>query len=240
MKIKQFRSILALAVVTASVTASLSPAQAFTWDDAWNAVKRGYENTPSSNSPQQQSNNETPQTSGFNNDTPQPQTTRQQNNDSAPSAPTPSPRRVFRSLRTSCVLMAGNNVSAIGQDNSYPIVSVGQRFIQVTSRLWITNQNPHQTTCAITVHPTSEKVALGFAIPDGSTLGDVKVSIYVDGQVRIGTIMNRGQVRRYIFDVTGASSYAYTLEPLSNGSNNVGDIYFPRTPQPRPVISQTN
>lgn len=43
MKMNQFRSILAVAVVAASIIASVSPAQAFTWDDLWGAVKKGVE-----------------------------------------------------------------------------------------------------------------------------------------------------------------------------------------------------
>jgi hypothetical protein len=39
MKMKQFRSILVVTIIAASITASLSPAQAFTWDDLWNVVK---------------------------------------------------------------------------------------------------------------------------------------------------------------------------------------------------------
>jgi hypothetical protein len=53
MKMNQFRSILAIATVATSITASSLPSQAFTWDDLWQSVKRGYENAqPSHSSPQ--------------------------------------------------------------------------------------------------------------------------------------------------------------------------------------------
>ena len=237
MKIKQFRLILALAVVTASLTTSLSPAQAFTWEDAWNAIKRGYENAPS----QQQSNNETPQTGGFSNDTPQPQitpqpqTTPQQNNYSAPSPPPRQPRRAFRSLQTSCVKASGSDITGIGRDDSDSIVSVGQRAVSVSAKTRIYANTPLQMTCAITRHPTDEKVRLALAIPDNSGLETVRVSIYVDGQEKFSKIMSRGQVRQKDIDITGASSYAYILQPI--GVNLYGDnsIYFPSIRQPRPA-----
>jgi hypothetical protein len=39
MKIKQFRSIFAVATVVTSIAASSLPSQAFTWDDVWGVVK---------------------------------------------------------------------------------------------------------------------------------------------------------------------------------------------------------
>ena len=140
-------------------------------------------------------------------------------------------------MRTSCVRASGYDISGIGPDDSDSIVSVGQRAVKVNGKATISNNTPLQLTCAITGHPTSEKVALAFAIPDNSGLGDVRVSVYIDGQERISKIMSRGQARRYVFDVTGASSYAYILQPLNNG---YGDIYFPIVAQPRPVMPQTN
>jgi hypothetical protein len=53
MKLKQFRSILAVATVATSITACSLPSQAFTWDDLWGAVKKGVEKAyqePSNNS----------------------------------------------------------------------------------------------------------------------------------------------------------------------------------------------
>ncbi len=72
MKIKQFRSILAVAVVSVSITASLSPAQAIpldgVLDSAGKSFVRGMFGLPA----EQQ---ETPQSGGFNNNTQQSPTT---------------------------------------------------------------------------------------------------------------------------------------------------------------------
>jgi hypothetical protein len=201
MKIKRFRSILAVAVVVASITTSLSPAQAFTWEDAWNAIKRGYENAPSSNSPQQ-SNNETPQAD--------PQT----NNNNIESSSIPS----FK-----CVKVDGEGSYAIGQDESESTVSVGRNALKVWGKVYISPRTPYGETCSVEVHPSDEKIRLAFAIPDNSNLDNMRISIYVDGQQRISKIISRSQVGRYTIDITGANSYAYTLQPL----NGDGRVYFP-------------
>ena len=249
MKTKQFRSILALVVVTASVATSLSPAQAFTLDDLVNAIKRGYEGTPSSNSSQQPSNNESPQAGGFNNDTPQPQTTPPQNNNSgsssptprqnnysAPSSPTPQPTEVSRSIRVRCVRVNGSEVTRIGRDDSDSMISVGQRAARAMAKIQVSDSNPAQRTCAILRHPTSEKVTHAFAIPDNSTLPNVRVSISVDGQERISKIIGRGQARQYTVDLTGANSYAITLQPVNFDSgyslSPYGDVYMLPVRQP--------
>ena len=223
MKIKQFRSILALAVVVASVTSSISPAQAFTWDELWNAVKRGYENAPSSNSSQQPGGSDE-----------SPQAAPEQNNYSEPSSPTPPQRRrvirrAGRPVQVNCVKANGPDIRAIGRDDSESTVSVGRNAIKVYGKVDIYTGSPYGETCSIQVHPSSEKVALAFAIPDNSSLYNVRVSVYVDGQERISKIMSRGQARKYTIDVTGANSYAYTLEPLDRIN---GDIYFPHISQP--------
>lgn len=185
MKTRKIRSILALAAVVTSITASLSPAQAFTWDDVWNTIKKSAESSP------------------------------QQENDfdQSPSAPT---------LALKCI--KANGADARAMDDSESVVSVGRRAIKVHSAVYIYPQAPHELTCSIQTHPLDEKVALAFAIPDNSTLYNVRVNIYVNGQQRISEIMRRGQARKHVIDVTGASSYAYTLEPLDRSS---GDIYFP-------------
>ena len=231
MKTKQFRSILALAVVAASVATSLSPAQAFTLDDLVNAVKRGYESTPSSNSSQQPSNNESPQAGGFNNDTPQPQTTPPQNNNSgsssptprqnnysAPSSPTPQPTEVSRSARLRCVRVNGSDATRIGRDDSDSMISVGQRAMRAGAKIEVSDNNPAQRTCAIMRHPTSEKITQAFAIPDNSSITSARVSISVDGQERISRIISRGQAHKYTIDINGANSYAITLRVIGTDS----------------------
>lgn len=201
MKMNQLRSILAVAVVAASVTASVSPAQAFTWDDLWNAVKRGYENAPSSNPSQESSgSNEATQVDP-------------QKNNYAESSPTPI---------INCVKANGRDSYNLGQDDTNSIVSVGRSAMKAYSSISIYPGSPHGTTCSIDVHPSDEKVAYAFAIPDNSGINNMRFTIYVDGQQKISKIISRGQVGRYMIDTTGANSYAFTLEAL-NGS---GDVYL--------------
>lgn len=227
MKTKQFRSILAVAVVAASIATSIAPAQAFTWDDFWQSFKQGLENSPSLNLPQKtEGSNESPQAAPL------------QNNYTEPSSPTTSPQRrpqlvTERLLEANCVKANnGSDITGIGQDDSESMVSVGRRAIKVWGKVDIYPDTPHEQTCSILVHPSSEKVPLVLAIPDNSNLTNVRVSVYVDGQERINKIMSRGQSRVYIINVTGANSYAYTLKPLEY-SKYGNYIYFPYIPQRR-------
>lgn len=58
----KFRSILAVAIVATSITASVLPAQAFTLDELWGAVKKGLERAYQAPAEQPVgSNNESPQ-----------------------------------------------------------------------------------------------------------------------------------------------------------------------------------
>jgi hypothetical protein len=239
MKIKQFRSILALAVVAASVTTSISPAQAFTWEELWGAVKtgvqKGFQDAAQSSAEKynNSNNSDAPQAGGFSNDTPQTPTPPPQNNNSTPSSSSQQPRMPFRSLQTSCVKASGNDITGIGRDDSDSIVSVGQRAIGVSSKVGISYNESLRLTCAITRHPTDGKARIAFAIPDNSTLENVRLSIYVDGREIFSNIISRGQVRGKVIDITGASSYAYILQAINSG----GDIYWPRIPQRRPVAN---
>jgi hypothetical protein len=139
-------------------------------------------------------------------------------------------RRPRRALRQKCVKASGSTLRGIGRDDSDAMVSVGQKAIKVFAHVDIYTGSPYGETCAIEVHPSSEKVSLAFAIPDNSSLYEVRVSVYVDGQERTSEIMSRGQDRRYTVDITGASSYAFTLKPLDRID---GHIYFPYISQPR-------
>jgi hypothetical protein len=139
-------------------------------------------------------------------------------------------RRPSRALQQNCIKANGADIRAIGRDDSDSMISVGRNAIKVYGKVVIYTGEPYGETCSIQVHPSSEKVALAFAIPDNSSLYNVRVSIYVDGQERISKIMSRGEFRKYVFDVTSANSYAYTLEPLDRIN---GDIYFPHISQPR-------
>jgi hypothetical protein len=201
MKTKQFRSILAVAVMAASITTSLTPAQAFTWDDFWQSFKQGLESSPSLNSPQQaEGSNQIPQAAP-------------QKNNYAESSSNPI---------INCVKANGRDSYNLGQDDPGSIVSVGRSAMKAYSSISIYPGSPHGTTCSIDVHPSDEKVAYAFAIPDNSGINNMRFTIYVDGQQKISKIISRGQVGRYMIDTTGANSYAFTLEAL-NGS---GDIYL--------------
>jgi hypothetical protein len=215
MKMKQFRSILALAVVAASVTTSISPAQAFTWEELWGAVKtgvqKGFQDAAQSSAEKSNASNnsEAPQeTGGINNEAPK--TTSQQNIDSDSS-----PVFAFK-----CVLANGSDAyTTQGANDS--IVSVGRNATRTYTRIRIYPNNPHGQTCTIEAHPADEKLGFSFAIPDNSNLDRVRVTIFVDGQSRISKVISRGRVGRYTVDITGANSYAYTLESLSGD----GTIY---------------
>jgi hypothetical protein len=216
MKMKQFRSILAVAVVAASITASISPAQAFTWEELWGAVKtgvqKGFQDAAQSSAEKynDSNNSDAPQAGGSNNETPETTITSQQNNDSE-SSPAP----VFN-----CTLANGNGFyKTQGADDS--IVSVGRSAMKTYERVEIYPNNPHGSTCAIEAHPADEKIGFAFAIPDNSNLDRVRVTIYVDGQPRINKIISRGRVGKYTVDSKGANSYAFTLETLSGN----GTIY---------------
>jgi hypothetical protein len=69
MKMNQFRAILAVATVATSITASSLPSHAFTWDDLWNAVKKGAESSSGSGSSQPSNSSDSipsaPTSSGF-------------------------------------------------------------------------------------------------------------------------------------------------------------------------------
>jgi hypothetical protein len=216
MKMKQFRAILAVATVAISTIASLLPAQAIPLDGVLASAGKSF-------------------VTGFGLPAQRvvvSQAAPQQNDYSELSSPTI--RKVIqriatgRALEQNCVKANGADIRAI--DDSESMVSVGRAAVKVYGKVVIYTGEPYGETCSIQVHPSSEKVALAFAIPDNSTLYNVRVSIYVDGQERINRIMSRGQARKYIIDVTGANSYAYTLEPLDRIN---GDIYFPHVSQPR-------
>jgi hypothetical protein len=214
MKMKQFRSILALAVVAASVTTSILPAQAFTWEELWGAVKtgvqKGFQDAAQSSAEKSNASNNgetTQETGGINNEAPK---TTSQNNDSD-SSPVPA----FK-----CVLANGSDAyNTQGANDS--IVSVGRSATRTYTRIGIYPNNPHGQTCTIEAHPADEKLGFAFAIPDNSNLDRVRATIFVDGQPRISKVISRGRVGRYTVDITGANSYAYTLESLSGD----GTIY---------------
>jgi hypothetical protein len=237
MKMNQFRSILAMATVATSIAASSLPSHAFTWDDLLNVVKQGIQSTPSSGFSQQQSNSETQQAGGFNNDAPQPQTPQPQitqpqaapppqNSYSAPSSSTPRPI----ALQSRCTTVSGPEFfSVVGRDDPDAMISVGQKALRASFLLKSDfSNNPRiQQTCAIMRHPTSEIIGLIVAIPDDSTIASVRISLFVDGQEKKSAIVSRGQSRVHPISIAGANSYAYTIQTISQDSySGKNNVYF--------------
>ena len=210
MKTKQFRSILALAVVTAAVATSLSPAQAFTWEDVWNTVRYGTEGVPSKSSPQPSDNS----SNGEFDSSGEIQPADPQKNKYTESSQTPTYKCVY-----------GNSLlTLIGQDDAESMISVGLRPVKVWGKFTMDSfrSQPYEQTCSIEGHPTDEKFRVNLAIPENSELYSARVTLYVDGQERISKIVTRGQVGRYAIDLTGANSFAYKIQRV----NGNGDIYL--------------
>jgi hypothetical protein len=241
MKIKQFRSILAVAIVAASITTSLLPAQAIPLDGILDSAGKSFVRGMFGLPPEQQ---ETPQSGGFNNDKPQPQTTPanpvpQQNsfnpnpNQSlpAPQQPSTNPQQQnIQTLASTCISANGNYPEVINRDSLDSTISVGRRPFRVFRRFNLLGYNASfQGTCRILRHPSSEKVRVGFGIPDNSNLGSARVSIYVDGQEKASGVLVTGQARAFTADIAGASSYAVVVKPLN------GDGYIYSIPVKAPL-----
>jgi hypothetical protein len=243
MKMKQFRSILAVATVATSITASSLPSQAFTWDELWGFLNRGSDNAPSSPSSPPQSNgasNEAPQSGGFGNEAPQQaipasNPAPQQNNfnpyTTAPQQPSiPAQQPNIQKLAFSCISANGNDYEVINRDSPDSNISVGRRPFRVVRKVNVSSYGTNfEKTCRILRRLSSEKVRVGYAIPDNSTLVSVRVSIYVDGQEKTSGILSVGQARAFTADVAGASSYAIVIKPL----DGYGYVYSVGVKQPQ-------
>ena len=226
---KQFRSILALAVIAASATASISPAQAIPLDEVLDSAGKSFVRGMFGISGERQ---ESSQSGGFNNDKPQTQATPanpvpQQNNYSNPnqsaSQQPSSPGQQQNSQRPAikCISANGNNADNIDRDSPESTISVGRRLIRVSSRANIEvgyyGGRSFEKTCRILRHPSSEKINIGVAIADNSSLASARVSIYVAGQEKISGVLYAGQARVITIDVSGAESFAVVLKPLEGG-----------------------
>jgi DNA mismatch repair ATPase MutL len=243
---KKLRSILAIAVIATSVSVSISPAQALTWEEIWGAFKQGIQNQAQQQQQSSSNNSEAPQqqqsqqqqSSPNSSEAPQQQSQQQQPQPQEQSAPqrnyaeqssseqrrSPMPRRM---LRASCVKVSGYDPQWIDRDSQDSTISVGMRAIRSTSKLLIGwGGEYYQQTCGIQVRPSSGKVRVAYAIPDNSTLESVRVSIYVDGQEKVSRLLHRGQAQLFVADITGARSYAVSLK-VTNGN---GDIHYPALP----------
>jgi hypothetical protein len=225
MKMKQFRSILAVAVVATSITTSLLPAQAIPLDEvldsAGKSFVRGLFGLPAERQ-------QAPQSAGFNDRSPQPPmapanpVSQQNNNPYQSSSPQPSsPRQQPNSqvLRANCISANGNNPENIDRDSPESSISVGRRLVRVFRKALILSDNSssYERTCRILSHPASEKLSVAFAIPDNSNLTRARVSIYVGGQEKARGMIFAGQARKYTVDLSGAHSYAIVVKPLDGG-----------------------
>jgi hypothetical protein len=236
MKMKQFRSILAVATVATSITASCLPSQAFTWDELWKFLNKGSENAQSSPSSPQESNgasNEAPQPGGFNNDTPLQATPasnpapQQNNSNSYTSAPpqtiSPPQQPSTQRLAANCISANGLYPEIINRDSPDSSISVGRRPFRVFEKVNLSSfiGTSFERTCHILRHPSSGKVRVGLGIPDNSDLVSARVTIYVDGQEKDSGVVVVGQARAFTFDIAGASSFAVVMKSL----NGQGYLY---------------
>ena len=220
MKMKQFRSILAVAVVAASITASISPAQAFTLEELWGAVKTGVQkgfqdaaqsSAEQSNGSSQAAPESEPSNSGS-----------QQGNYTEQSSP--APQESTGQLEVKCVKSQGYDSRSIGESDYNSMISVGQRAVKAyeLARIYADSQPIYGETCRIESHPSDGKVSISLAIPDVSSLSKVRVFTYVDGQQRSAILMRPGQNRTLSFNVKGASSYAFQVQAVEG----YGEFYF--------------
>jgi hypothetical protein len=218
MKLKQFRSILVVTIIAASITASLSPAQAFTWDDLWNVVKSRAEGSRQPDpSPQPiGSDNQAPSDSDLSN------SGSQQTNDTDKSSP--AIQESTGKLESKCIMSHGHPFRWIGEGEKNSMISVGQRPVNVYGSIDLnsTFQPIYGSTCQIESHPSDGKVSYSLAIPDVTNLYKVRLISYVDGQQRATIMIRAGQKRTLSIDIRGASSYAFQVQ-LVEGS---GEIYF--------------
>jgi hypothetical protein len=220
---KRFLLILAMATMATPIILISTPVQAFTWDDLWRAVKRGYDNAPSLNSSQQSfgsDNNESPQSGGFNNDAQQPQSSPinaapQQNSSNSNQSIQPN-RPNSQGLRFKCINANGNNPEKIDRDSSDSNISVGRKLLRVVAKSYI-GRDSSERTCRILQHPSSGKMRAAFAIADNSNLTRARVTIFVDGQEKMSRVLLAGQARQYTFDISGANSFAIVIKSLDGG-----------------------
>jgi hypothetical protein len=226
MKMKQFQSILAVVTVATSITASSLPSQAIPLDEILDNAGKSFVRGMFGISPERQ---EAPQPGGFNNDVPQQtipasNSTPQQNNfnnSEQPSSPVQQPN--IQKLAMKCTTANANNVEMIDRDSPESNISVDRRSLRVAAKVNLSSwgNTSFEKTCRILRHPSSNKVRIGFAIPDNSTLISARVSIYVDGQEKTSRILGVGQARAFTSDIAGARDYAFVVKPL----DGYGHIY---------------
>jgi hypothetical protein len=219
---KKFRSTLAIATVATSITASCLPSQAVTWDEIWGAIKEGYEKVTQPPPPQPKGSNNEAQQQPASADSPTPQ----QNNYFEQSSTAPQP--ASQGIAVKCISANGRELERIDRDSPESNISVGRRVVLVDVKANLFFGSSYEKTCKILRHPASEKVRVGYAIPDNSTLTSARVIIYVSGQEKISKVVSVGQTSASTFDISGADSYAVVVQPI-DGS---GYIYPLQVKQP--------
>jgi hypothetical protein len=206
---KNFRSLLALAAITASVTAS-TPAQAVTWDEVWNTVKQGLQDRLQ----QQGSSNDSEATQKQS----QPSSAQRNYTEQSSSAQPAIRQTPPQMLVSRCTKVTGNDYEFIDRDSQESMISIGRRALKVNWKLDVSNHL--EMTCAIERRPSSGKARFVYVIADNSNLESMRVSIFVDGQEKSSGVIYRGQGRGFAVDISRASSYAVILKAI-----NAGNLY---------------
>jgi hypothetical protein len=130
-----------------------------------------------------------------------------------------------------CVIVDRQGREEVNRDSPDAMISAGGRAFRPYGKLLITSE-PHQETCNLVKHPSSEKMSEAVAIPDNSTLLRMRVSILVDGREKVTRIISRGEYRKFTFSVKGADSYSVIMTNVSGSYANGGYIYFVPVNQP--------
>jgi hypothetical protein len=243
MKIKRFRSILAITTVIASVTINSLPSQAFTWDDFFNAVNAidTMRKKPSSSNPSSQ-----PSNGGLNNE-PQPGFGDSQPNSSTPQQPgglgndlppvpqQPNiPTRRPNSQQIACINAIGtNNAERIDRNSTESSVLIGGINRRVALRISLMPGYSHEIICKVLRHPASERVYFGLAIADNSNLTRALVGVSLAGQngvKRQGKALLAGQARLMTINTSGVESFSIILRPLDGGGGYIYPLPVPQLP----------
>jgi hypothetical protein len=220
---KNFRSLLAIAAIATSVSASITPAQALTWDEVWGAVKQGIQSREQQQQQSSSNNSEAPQQQQQQQPQQQGQTASQSNAEQSSAAPQAIRRMPRQMLASNCVKVSGSDTEFIDRDNQGSMISVGRRAVNVNSKVGLWGSS-YEMTCAIQRHPSSGKARFAYVIADDSNLESMRVSIIVDGQERSTGIIHRGQGRGFVVDISRARSYAVVLKAINYGG---GYVHFP-------------
>lgn len=235
MKMNQFRSILTVATVAISIAASISPAQAFTWDDLWRTVIRGSENTfpDTSTLPQQLNNasNDESMTSLL-----------ASSRESQPSAPAPSgfPNQPNHSNNNSAQL--DNNVTAAPLKVTNPIIRQDNFTFQIVGcRREFVDYYGNTLACVIRITYVGNDDMKDFSITSARAISAVDGNQYtpfestVAGQQNVDMV--RGQPMRGVLRFKLESGLKRLSLIQIETNNTRGKITFKnKRSQPKAVV----